>query len=215
MLQQAQTYLTRHYDRIIEYTVQHFRIVLIAFAISLLVAIPIALLITKVKAAQIPVIGVFNAIFAIPSLVLYTLMIPITGLGIASAIIALVLYSQFSLVKNIAEGFRSVDPAVIEAARGIGLSKPQIFFQVEFPLALPLILSGMRLAITSITTMAILATSIGAGGLGVLLFDGLRANNWGKILIGTVLTSAFVLIMNLLFQFLEKKALQKATGNFG
>ena len=95
----------------------------------------------------------------------------------------------------------------------MGLSRGQLFFNIELPLALPVILAGMRLAITTIATTAVLATSIGAGGLGVLLFDGLRTNNWNKVIVGTILASLFIIVVNQCFQKLEKRALKKATGD--
>ena len=206
-------YISKQYDKILLYILQHLEIVLLSFVIAVIIAIPIGMLISKKKKLQLPIVSTFNAIYAIPSLVLYTLLIPFTGLGLKSAVIALVLYSQFALIKNVAEGFNGVDSSVIEAGKGMGLSKAQLFFNVELPLALPVILAGMRLAITTIATTSVLATSIGAGGLGVLLFDGLRTNNWNKIIVGTILASLFTIIVNQIFQKLERRALKKATGD--
>ncbi len=206
-------YIVKQYDKILLYTAQHLEIVLLSFIIAVMIALPIGLLISKKRKLQMFVVSVFNAVYAIPSLVLYTLLIPFTGLGLKSAIIALVLYSQFALIKNIAQGFSGIDSSVIEAGKGMGLSKTQLFFEVELPLAMPVILSGMRFAITTVATTSVLATSIGAGGLGVLLFDGLRTNNWNKIIIGTVLSSLFIIIVNQIFQKLEKNALKKAVGD--
>lgn len=206
-------YISKQYDKILIYILQHLEIVLLSFVIAVIIAIPIGMLISKKKKLQLPIVSTFNAIYAIPSLVLYTLLIPFTGLGLKSAVIALVLYSQFALIKNVAEGFNGVDSSVIEAGKGMGLSKAQLFFNVELPLALPVILAGMRLAITTIATTSVLATSIGAGGLGVLLFDGLRTNNWNKIIVGTILASLFIIIVNQIFQKLERRALKKATGD--
>lgn len=206
-------YIVKQYDKILLYTAQHLEIVLLSFIIAVMIALPIGILISKKKKLQMLVVSAFNAIYAIPSLVLYTLLIPFTGLGLKSAIIALVLYSQFALIKNIAQGFNGIDASVIEAGKGMGLSRLQLFLNVELPLAMPVILSGMRLAITTVATTSVLATSIGAGGLGVLLFDGLRTNNWNKIIIGTILASLFIIIVNQIFQKLEKSALKKATGD--
>lgn len=206
-------YIAKQYDKIIMYTLQHLEIVLLSFVIAVIIALPIGLFISRKKKMQLPIVSAFNAIYAIPSLVLYTLLIPFTGLGLVSAVIALVLYSQFALIKNIAEGFNGIDSAVIEAGYGMGLSRGQLFFNIELPLALPVILAGMRLAITTIATTAVLATSIGAGGLGVMLFDGLRTNNWNKVIVGTILASLFIIVVNQCFQKLEKRALKKATGD--
>ena len=205
-------YCINHYDKVLTYLLEHVRLVFLSFLIAVIIAIPIGLFLSRKKSLQFPVVGFFNIVYAIPSLVLYTMLIPITGLGAASAIIALVLYSQFSLVKNICEGFRGVDPAVLEAGRGMGIDKFSMLMKVELPLALPVILSGMRLALSSITPMAILATSIGGGGLGTLIFDGLRTNNWSKIFLGTILSALLTVIINVIFQQLEQKARLRATG---
>lgn len=208
-------YLIKHWDKVLTYTLQHLEIIVLSFAIAVIIAIPIGLLVARKSALKVPVVSLFNIIFAIPSLVLYTLLISVTGLGMASAIIALVLYSQFYLVKNVAEGFLSVDPAVIEAGKGMGFSSFQLFTKIELPLAMPIILSGMRLTATSIATMAVMAYVVGAGGMGTLLFEGLRQSAWEKIIIGALISSLIVVGFNLIFSRLEKRSQRIATGDVG
>lgn len=206
-------YLVKHWDKVLAYTLEHVEIVVLSFVIASVIAIPIGLLVSRKSVLKAPIVSLFNVIFAIPSLVLYTLLIPITGLGMASAIIALVLYSQFYLVKNVAEGFLSVDSSVIEAGRGMGFNPMQVFTKIELPLAMPIILSGMRLTITSIATMAVLASVIGAGGMGTLLFEGLRTSRWDKIVIGTIISSLIVVFFNLIFSKLERRSQRIASGD--
>ncbi|MCC6148590.1 MAG: ABC transporter permease [Anaerolineaceae bacterium] len=185
---------------------QHVRLTLIVLFFSLLIALPLGALVSRVRWLQGPVLGVLGIVYTIPSLSLFVLLIPLFGLGAAPAIVALAAYAQLLLVRNWVTGLTTVDPAVIEAARGMGMNGWQCFWQVEFPLALPMLLAGVRLAALSSIGIGTIAAYINAGGLGVLLFQGVVTSNYGKILAGSLAVSVLAIGSNYLLRFLERRA---------
>lgn len=205
-------YLSKYYDHVIELFLQHLFITILALSIALLIALPIGYLLIKVKWLSIPVLSVLDIIYSIPSTAFFALLIPFVGLGMKPAVIALIAYSQLILVRNIMVGFQSIDSSIIEASRGMGLNSFQVFWTIQIPLALPVILGGIRIATIAIIGIATIAAWINAGGLGVLLFEGLYQNAAHKIIIGTVLVSLLALTTNQLLMKLEKKSALKASG---
>lgn len=154
--------------------VQHIQLCASALGIALIISVPIGVLISRYRFLYVPIIGLFGAIYTIPSLALFSLLVPFVGLGATPALIALVVYAQFILIRNIVTGLRSVDEAIIESARGMGMSPFQILLRVEFPLALPVIVAGLRIATVTVIAVATVATYISAGGLGDLLRQGVQ-----------------------------------------
>ena len=185
---------------------EHLRLTGVVLAISLLIAVPLGVLIARLPRLRGPVLGVLGVIYTIPSLSLFVLLIPLSGLGFTTATIALVAYAQMMLVRNWLTGLTGIDPTIIEAARGIGMSGWQRFWQVEFPLALPLLLAGIRLAALSTIGIGTIAAYINAGGLGNLLFQGVITANYDKILAGSLAVSALAIAVNYLLRFLERRA---------
>jgi osmoprotectant transport system permease protein len=191
---------------------QHLRMTLIALAIALAIAVPAGVLLARVRWLRAPVLGVLGVIYTIPSLSLLVLLIPLLGLGLRSAVIALVAYAQLVLVRNILVGLTGVDAAVVEAARGMGMSGWQRFWRVELPLAMPLILAGVRLATLSIIGIGTIAFLVGAGGLGRLLFEGVTTSNREKIIAGAVAVSALAFGANAILRFLERRSALAVRG---
>jgi osmoprotectant transport system permease protein len=185
---------------------EHLRMTLVALAISLVIALPLGWLLARVKWLQGPVLGVLGVIYTIPSLSLFVLLIPLFGLGLLPAIIALVAYAQLVLVRNVFVGLTGIDPAINEAARGMGMNVWQQFAQVEFPLALPLILAGTRLATLAIVGIGTIAAFINAGGLGTLLFQGVATGNRPKIVAGTLAVAILAFAINALLRSLERRS---------
>lgn len=176
---------------------------------TLLFAIPLAGLLT-LATVRFPkfsefLVGVLGVVYSIPSLALFALMIPITGLGAKTAIIVLVFYNQFILLRNFLAGLRSVDPGVLEAASGMGMDRKQLFFRIQLPLAFPVIMAGIHLAVISTIGIATIAATINAGGLGTILFDGLRTQNAYKIIWGSVFSGGLALIANFALGAIEKR----------
>lgn len=206
-------YLFKYYDRILVLLLEHIGIVLISVFIALLIAIPISLIAIKSKTFSLLLTSTFSVIYSIPSLAMFALLIPIFGIGKKTAIIVLVLYNQYVLLRNIIVAFNSIDTSIIEAGSGMGLNYLELFLKIKLPLALPVILGGIRIAIVNTIGIATIASVISAGGLGVILFDGLRTSNMSKIFLGTIIASLLAFISNQSLSFLEKKATNKAKGN--
>jgi osmoprotectant transport system permease protein len=208
-------YLIKYHDRILELFVQHVVLTFSSVGIALLIALPVGWILWRLKWLSVPVLSVLGTIYVIPSLALFAILIPLVGLGEKPAIIALVAYSQLILVRNVLVGFQSVDPAVLEAGRGMGLNPFQLFWKIQLPLALPVILGGIRIASISVIGIATVGAWVNAGGLGVILFEGLYQNSTPKIVWGTVFVSGLAIVVNQLLMWLERRSLLKAKGELG
>lgn len=207
------TYLWNNLPFVEQLIGQHLKMTAISLVFSLLIALPVGLLVARKRWLQSPVLGVLGVIYTIPSLSLFVLLIPVFGLGLTTAVIALVAYAQLVLVRNWVVGLISIDPAIIEAAKGMGMNGLQRFWQVEFPLALPLLLAGVRLATLSIIGIGTIAAFINAGGLGQLLFEGVTTANNQKIFAGAVAVSALAIVINYLLRYMEMRAEAAIRGN--
>lgn len=205
-------YIQDNYLEVMTLFLQHIQLTAMTLGIALLIALPMGILLAKNKYAAAVVLPVLSVIYTIPSLAMFALLIPIFGLGFVPAVIALVAYSQLILVRNVVAGFTSIDPAIIEAGRGMGLSASQLFFKIEIILALPVILGGLRIAAVSVIGIATIASWINAGGLGVILFQGLYNSNMPAIIWGTLFVSGFAIFVNYFLSVLESAALAKAKG---
>ncbi len=199
------SFMASHADDLLEATSEHLMLLGATMLISCAVAACITVVCLRSRALGNAVVEIFGAAYAIPSLALFALLIPLTGLGFTSAVVVMVIYNQFMLVRNALEGIRRVDPALIEAARGMGMSDAQVLFKVQLPLALPAIIAGVRLASISTVGIATIAATINAGGLGSILLSGLRTMNIDKILAGTLCCALLALILEGSLQVLENR----------
>lgn len=205
-------FLLKYYDRILTLFLEHLMLTSLSLAIALLIALPVGLLLSRIKWIAIPLLSVLGILYSVPSLAMFAFLIPIVGLGVKPAIIALVAYSQLILVRNVMVGFQSIDAAIVEAGRGMGLSSLQLFWKIELPLALPVILGGIRIATISTIGIATIAAWINAGGLGVILFEGLYQNHTPKMIWGTIFVSLLAIISNQILLYLEKRSALRARG---
>ncbi|MBP1995183.1 ABC transporter permease [Paenibacillus eucommiae] len=197
-------YLIQHFDRIWELLREHFILVFVSLIISLVVATILTVVVNKISKIYTPVIVILGLLYTIPSLALFALMIPIFGLGVKPALIALVMYSQMTLVRNMVSAVRAVDPAIIEAARGMGMSSGKIFRQIILPLAMPVIIAGVRIATVMMIGITVIAAYINAGGLGELIFEGLAQDHKGKILAGTIAVAFVSILADFVFRMIER-----------
>jgi osmoprotectant transport system permease protein len=188
-------------------TGEHLILVTIAIAIAISIGIPLGILITrKPKLAQ-PILSLANAIQTIPSLAIFGFLISVPflgGIGKIPAIIALTLYALLPLIRNTYTGITSVDPAIREAGRGMGMTDRQLLWMVEIPLALGVILAGVRVATVICVGIATIASAIGGGGLGVFIFRGIATVNNQLILAGAIPAAAIALTFDLVFGWVEK-----------
>ena len=168
---------------------QHLVLVGVTLVLSLLLAAVLTVCAMYFKTVSNALVHLFSVVYSIPSLAMFAMLIPVTGLGMKTALIVLTLYNQYLLLRNFTAGLNGVDSAIIEAAAGMGMTTMQILLKIRLPLAKRSIFTGIRLAIVSTTGIATIAATINAGGLGTILFDGLRTLNLVKILWGTVLLS--------------------------
>lgn len=209
------SYTTRHYDKLIQAVLEHFEIVGITLLISIALAFVISMLVMEHKRITTWIMRISSMIYAIPSLALFALLLPVTGLGMQTAILVLVIYNQFILVQSFTDGFTAVEPGVLEAATGMGMTKGQIFQKIRLPLALDTMIAGIHIAIISTIGIATIASTVGAGGLGTILFEGMRTQNVVKIVWGTVLSVAMVLGVNGILKLVEKRIKKKIYSNAG
>ena len=197
------TYLLDHRDYVLTLFVQHMQLAGEALGLALCIALPISVLITRARRLYGPVLSVLDAIYTIPSLALLALLVPAIGIGRAPALIALVAYAQLILVRNSVTGLRGVDPAVLEVARGLGMSPRQILWRVTLPLALPVIIAGLRIATVAVIGIGTIAAYVDAGGLGTLLFDCVSQDDPAQIGAGALAIGALAVLADLLLRLLE------------
>ena len=202
-------YLFDNFDVVWPRVLEHLTIVGISLSIALIISMPVGLFLSRKQSIANPVLGVLGVIYTIPSFALFAFLVPITGIGAQPAIIALVAYSLVVLVRNTMVGFNGVDRSVIEAARGMGMNGRQQLWRIEVPLALPVIVAGMRIATLSTIGLTTIAAWIGAGGLGQLLKDGI--NNPSKLYAGVIAVGVMAIGADLLFRLLEKQVGVKGT----
>jgi osmoprotectant transport system permease protein len=188
-------------------TGQHLLLVAASAAIAVAAGIPLGVLLTRRPRLARPVLGAANVVQTIPSLALFGFLIPIPllgGIGARTAIVALVVYGILPILQNTHAGLRSVDPAILEAATGLGMTDRQRLFSVELPLAFPVVLAGVRIAVVVGIGLATIAAAIGAGGLGVLIYRGVATVDHRLILAGAVPAAALALVADFLLGRLEK-----------
>ena len=167
-------YMIRNRGEVLELTLQHLGMVAVAMALAVLIGIPLGILLTRRRGMSQWVLGAANVIQTVPSLALFGFLIPVPLLGVSprTAIVALTLYALLPIIRNTYVGIAQVEPAVIEVARGMGMTGGQILWLVEVPLSLPVILAGIRLATVIAIGTATIAAAIGAGGLGEYIYRG-------------------------------------------
>ncbi|QJD87701.1 ABC transporter permease [Cohnella herbarum] len=198
------SYLFDNPDKVMPFFWEHLSLTFTSLLIALCIALPLGFLAAKIKKVQAPVTSVLGIIYTIPSMALYAALIPYTGLGVTTATIGLVAYAQMILVRNVIAALQGIDPMMIEAAKGMGMSKRQIILKIEIPLAIPVVIAGIRVATVSIISIGTVAAWIGAGGLGRLIFQGLNHDHTGKIIAGTITIAILAIGADLLFRVIER-----------
>jgi osmoprotectant transport system permease protein len=195
------------YQSILGYTLQHLTISFIAVILGTILSIPLGVYLTKIQRKSVKnfIFNVANVFQTIPTIALLAVMIPILGIGMKPAIFALFLYSLLPLLRNTYAGIESVNPEVIEAARGMGYNTIQRLFQIEIPLAFPYIMSGLRVTTVYIISWTTISAVIGAGGLGGLIIAGLGFNDKFLIFTGTIMAIVIALLADLIMGKVEKK----------
>lgn len=194
---------------------EHLSISLTALLIGSLIAIPLGILVSRNKKVSNIVIGITSVLQTIPSLALLAIMVPIFGVGRTPAILALVVYSLLPILRNTVLGLEGVDENIMDAAKGMGMSTLQQIRKVELPLAMPVIISGVRLSGTYVLAWATIASYIGAGGMGDFIFAGLNNYNITLILVGTLSITFLTLIVDYIFGKVEVRLTPKTSSDLG
>lgn len=201
-------FMVQNHDQVLDLTLEHLWLVGISTLFAMLIGIPLGILIAHRRRFNKPVLASANIIQTIPSLALFGFLLPVPWLGARSdrlAILALTLYALLPIIRNTYTGICGVDPAVIEAGRGMGLTESQLLMQVELPLAVSMILSGVRIAVVISVGLATIAAAIGAGGLGEFIFRGLAMVDNRVILAGAIPAAILALLADVGVGWLERR----------
>ncbi|WP_054178761.1 ABC transporter permease [Trabulsiella odontotermitis] len=198
-------WVTRHYDDILLALMQHLLLVGVAMLVAFVISLFLGITTARRPRLYAVVLTITGTLFAIPGLALFALLIPWLGIGILPAIVGLTAYALMILTRNIAAGFHAIPPEVREAARGMGYGKWRNLREVELPLALPFIISGLRIATTTLIGIATIAAYINAGGLGAIILAGLDQRYPEKIFIGGGLTSLLAIGADVFFVRLQRR----------
>lgn len=207
-------YISRNHQEIIGFTIEHIQLVGISIIVAILIGVPLGIYLTTNEYLADLILQIASIVMTIPSIALFGIMIPILsiigqGIGFLPAFIALVLYSQLPIIRNTYTGINNVDPNIRDAARGIGMSTFQRLIRVEIPIALPLIMAGVRTATVLNIGIGAIAAFIGAGGLGVLINQGIGRTNTTMIIVGAVAVSILALLADLLLKFIQNRLTPK------
>jgi osmoprotectant transport system permease protein len=198
------TYLRENPDIVWEHTIEHLQLSLTAMGIALPIAIVLGIIAVRLRWTTTPIISTISVLYTVPSIALLAFLIPSQGIGERPALIMLVMYAQLFLVRNIVAGLNGVDPATLEAARGLGMNESQLFARIWLPLALPVIIAGIRTGLVTTISLTTIAGWVNAGGLGELMFQGLALGRESTVLAGVVAVSALSLIIDLLIRAVER-----------
>ncbi|HXY11420.1 MAG TPA: ABC transporter permease [Terriglobales bacterium] len=201
-------FILQNHREVTQLTLEHIWLVGISTLLAVAIGMPLGILLTRWPALRQPILGSANVIQTIPSLALFGFLLPAPWIGARAdrlAILALMLYALLPLIRNTYAGIQSVDPSVVEAGRGMGLTDRQLLFQVELPLALGVIIAGIRVATVLSIGLATIAAAVGAGGLGEYIFRGLAMVNNTVILAGALPAAALALLADSGFGWLEKR----------
>lgn len=202
------SFIAQNRHEIATLTLEHLWIVGISTVLAVIVGMPLGILITRNRSLHKPVIAMANIVQTVPSLALFGFLLPAPWIGERAerlAILALTLYALLPLIRNTYVGITSVDRAIVDAARGMGLTDWQLLYKVELPLAASVILAGIRVALVISIGLATIAAAIGAGGLGELIFRGLAMVNNAVILAGAIPAALMALLADGVLGWLEKR----------
>lgn len=192
-----------------ELILQHLRITAVAILTASVLGLAIGVFISEYKKIAPYVLGVINVMYTIPSIAFLGFLIPVTGIGDMTAIVALSVYALLPMVRNTYTGINNIDAAIVEAATGMGSTAMQILVKIKLPLAVPVIITGMRNMVVMTIALAGIASFIGAGGIGVAIYRGITTYNMPMTVAGGVLIAIIALIVDNLLGFFERKLLKR------
>lgn len=192
-------------DFFLKLTGQHIRISATAISIAIILGLTIGILISRRKKLATTVIGVINVAYTIPSISMLGFLIPLTGIGDKTAIIALSIYGLLPMVRNTYTGITNIEPAILEAAKGMGSTGWQMLTRIQLPLALPVIVAGIRSMVVMTIALSGISSFIGAGGLGVAIYRGITTNSTKMTVAGSILIALLAILADTMIAFLERR----------
>lgn len=204
MLTEIIDLIQSRWDFFLGLLVEHIQISLLSIVIAMGIGLAVGIVISEYQKSSKVVIGIVNFIYTIPSISLLGFLIPLSGVGDATAVIALTVYALLPMVRNTHTGLTNVSPLLLEAATGMGSTKMQTLFKVKLPLAMPVIISGIRSMAVMTIALAGIASFIGAGGLGVAIYRGITTNNKAMTLVGSLLIAILAIVVDFLIGRAEK-----------
>ncbi|MDH6253352.1 osmoprotectant transport system permease protein [Chryseobacterium sp. H1D6B] len=201
-------FIIEQHEKLLTQVVQHLGLTFLSLILAVIIGVPLGILIARKRKLSSPVLGIAGILQTIPSIALLGFMIPAFGIGAAPAIVALLIYALLPIIRNTYTGITEVDPAVIEAAKAMGMNKKQLLFKVELPLAMPVIIAGIRTAAVINVGVATLASFVAAGGLGEFIFGGISLNNTNMILAGAIPAALLAVLLDQMIAVLQKSGYQ-------
>lgn len=197
-------YVIANQSEIIQCLLEHIQLTLLSVSIAILIGVPLGILISYIKVINKPVLWLANVVQAVPSLALLGFLIPFVGIGTTPAIVMVVVYSLLPIIKNTATGLGNIDSDMLEAAKGIGMTRIQRLTRVKLPQAFPVIMAGVRISAVTSVGLVTMAAFIGAGGLGYLVYSGIRTVNNYQILAGAIPACILALLIDFIVSLIEK-----------
>jgi osmoprotectant transport system permease protein len=197
--------LESRWDFFLELLIEHLQISMISIGIAMVIGLLIGIFISEFQKTSKFVIGIVNFIYTIPSISLLGFLIPLSGIGNTTAIIALTVYALLPMVRNTHTGLVNVNPLLIEAATGMGSTRLQVLTKIKIPLAMPIIIAGIRNMAVMTIALAGIASFIGAGGLGVAIYRGITTNNKAMTLTGSLLIALLAIVVDFIIGVIEKR----------
>ena len=210
MMKEMWTLLIDKKSFFLKLLIEHIEISFLAILIAVLIGGIVGILISEFEKASKPALGVINFLYTIPSISMLGFLIPFSGVGNATAVIALTIYALLPMVRSTHTGLTHVDSNILEAAKGMGSTRTQILFKIKIPLAMPVILSGIRNMVTMTIALAGIASFIGAGGLGVAIYRGITTNNAAMTMFGSLLIAVLALVFDFILGFIEKRIAKRS-----
>ena len=197
-------YLQDRQSELVDATVEHIWITVVSVLLGVVIAFPLALIARRLPRLESTILGVSTGIYTIPSLALFPLLVPFTGLSATTVVIGLALYALTILVRAILEGLRAVPDEVRESATGLGYGPTKLLFRVELPLALPVIMAGLRVAAVSTVALTTVGSLVAYGGLGNLIKDGVNTNFRAELLAAAVLCVILAVVLDVVIVLLQR-----------
>ena len=205
MINQVTQLLTKDFKFFLNLTVEHILISLLAISIASVLGIILGIIISEYRRFSGLILGTVNILYTIPSIALLGFFITITGVGNTTALIALIIYALLPIIRSTYTGIITINPLIIEASEGMGSTKLQQLFKVKLPLALPVLMSGIRNMVTMTIALAGIASFVGAGGLGVAIYRGITTNNSAMTFLGSLLIAILALVFDFILGLIEKR----------